>query len=83
MRAVDIGGGSVSDTADHSLANIPLRWMVRQILLAQCGIMFSSQALETLDISAAVFPPVSSCCASEKELQQVRRLPLLAQLRDR
>ncbi|EIN07594.1 hypothetical protein PUNSTDRAFT_103627 [Punctularia strigosozonata HHB-11173 SS5] len=66
----DVGGGSVPDTADHSLANITLRWMVRQVLLAQCGVLFDSAALDFLDISDAVFPPVSSSKASEKELQQ-------------
>ncbi|KAI0042994.1 hypothetical protein FA95DRAFT_1460743, partial [Auriscalpium vulgare] len=35
----DVGGGSVPDTAPHALANIPLRWMVQEIVRARCGIV--------------------------------------------
>ncbi|KAI0269948.1 hypothetical protein BC834DRAFT_578837 [Gloeopeniophorella convolvens] len=50
----DVGGGSVPDRADHSLANIPLRWMVREIMLAQCGILFDSAALHRWKIPPMV-----------------------------
>jgi len=36
----DIGGGSVPDTATHSLANITLRWMVKEVEQSKCGILF-------------------------------------------
>ncbi|THH16718.1 hypothetical protein EW146_g3969 [Bondarzewia mesenterica] len=41
----DIGGGAVSDSTENALANIPLRWMVREVMLAQCGIVFGDTAL--------------------------------------
>ncbi|KAI0319543.1 hypothetical protein OF83DRAFT_1170095, partial [Amylostereum chailletii] len=36
----DVGGGSVSNETRHSLARIPLRWMIRQCFLAGTGIQF-------------------------------------------
>ena len=42
----DIGGGSVSNKTRHSLARIPLRWMVRECFKADTGIMFNSSALQ-------------------------------------
>ncbi|KAA1467854.1 hypothetical protein DENSPDRAFT_833006 [Dentipellis sp. KUC8613] len=36
----DVGGGSVSNGTRHSLARIPLRWMIRQCFLAETGIQF-------------------------------------------
>ncbi|KAG8754368.1 hypothetical protein FRC12_011207 [Ceratobasidium sp. 428] len=46
----DVGGGEELNTAKYSLSNIPLRWMVRQIILAQCGIQFNQNALKEMDI---------------------------------
>jgi len=46
----DIGGGSTPDSADCSLANIPLRWMVREVMKAQCGIVFDETAFSRLKI---------------------------------
>ncbi|KAJ7601159.1 hypothetical protein C8J56DRAFT_1038764 [Mycena floridula] len=36
----DVGGGSVPDTTSQNLANIPLRWMVREIIASECGVLF-------------------------------------------
>ncbi|KAG6919254.1 hypothetical protein DXG01_008050 [Tephrocybe rancida] len=52
----DVGGGSVADKEPHSLANISLRWMVRQVQQARCGIIFDEQALERAGIPVMVFP---------------------------
>jgi len=41
----DIGGGSVTNGVDRSLADITLRWMVRQIMVSTCGVMFLPDAL--------------------------------------
>ncbi|KAG9103514.1 hypothetical protein FRC06_010195 [Ceratobasidium sp. 370] len=46
----DVGGGEELNTAKHSLSNISLRWMVRQIILSQCGIQFNQNALKEMDI---------------------------------
>ncbi|KAK1221590.1 hypothetical protein PQX77_015603 [Marasmius sp. AFHP31] len=52
----DIGGGAVTNDTPESLANITLRWMVRQVMESQCGISFRSEALAKLSI----VPPVAS-----------------------
>ena len=44
-RTSDVGGGAVPDTQVHDLANIPLRWMVREVMQAQCGVQFDEEAL--------------------------------------
>ena len=41
----DVGGSSVPDTQLHQLSNISLRWMVREVMKAQCGIQFDDHAL--------------------------------------
>ena len=46
----DVGGGAVEDTVRYSLAGISLRWMVKQIILSQCGIRFNDEALRRADI---------------------------------
>lgn len=53
--AVDIGGGAVTNTTTNALADITLRWMVRQVVQTQCGIAFDSEALERADIPNSVF----------------------------
>lgn len=46
----DVGGGEDRNDAEHSLSNISLRWMVRQIILTQCGIQFNNDALRDMKI---------------------------------
>ncbi|KAF9242615.1 hypothetical protein BU15DRAFT_43880 [Melanogaster broomeanus] len=41
----DVGGGNVQDDVKVSLAQIPLRWMVEQVIESQCGIHFDTEAL--------------------------------------
>ena len=50
-------GGTVADDCRYSLADIPLRWMVKQVVLSQCGILFDHNALRKadIDISSIVF----------------------------
>lgn len=50
----DVGGGSVVNTAEYSLADIPLYWMVREVVRSQCGIKFDEDALQRLQIPASV-----------------------------
>ncbi|QRW27126.1 choline transport protein [Rhizoctonia solani] len=46
----DVGGGEERNDAEYSLSNISLRWMVRQIILSQCGIQFNNDALREMKI---------------------------------
>jgi len=54
----DVGGGSVPNDTLHSLENITLRWMVREIIASGCGIRFDDAALARNYISPMV-PPVA------------------------
>ena len=56
---VDIGGGSVVNGTRHSLARIPLRWMIRQCFLANTGIMFHKDTFFKIGLDPnTVFPKV-------------------------
>ncbi|EAU86139.2 hypothetical protein CC1G_03350 [Coprinopsis cinerea okayama7 len=46
----DVGGGNTLNTSTHSVANIPLRWMVREVMKSSCGIRFSEEALSRLSL---------------------------------
>jgi hypothetical protein len=61
-----VGGGIDPDTTKHSLAQITLRWMIRQICSAQCGIIFDEDALSRHDIDLPP-PPMKSSEASPVE----------------
>ena len=54
----DVGGGAVKDTVQYSLGEISLRWMVKQVILSQCGIRFDAEALGSagIDVSTIVLP---------------------------
>lgn len=41
----DIGGGAVSNDERHKLAQIPLRWMIRQAFECDTGIIFKTKVL--------------------------------------
>lgn len=51
----DIGGSAVPDTEKLALADVTLRWMVKQVVRAQCGIIFDSDALHAANIPDSVF----------------------------
>ncbi|KAH9936398.1 uncharacterized protein B0H18DRAFT_1082009 [Fomitopsis serialis] len=68
----DIGGSAVPDTEKLSLADITLRWMVKQIVRAQCGIVFDTDALHDANIPDSIFtgpdfPPLHD---------ELKRMPL-------
>ncbi|THH13472.1 hypothetical protein EW146_g6748 [Bondarzewia mesenterica] len=42
----DVGGGSVETDERHSLARIPLRWMIRECFRTNTGIIFDANMLE-------------------------------------
>ncbi|KAI0312982.1 hypothetical protein OF83DRAFT_1086639 [Amylostereum chailletii] len=53
----DIGGGAVSHKERHSLARIPLRWMIRQCFQAKTGILFRKEALEGVGLKPKQLHP--------------------------
>ncbi|CUA73229.1 putative protein YEL023C [Saccharomyces cerevisiae S288c] [Rhizoctonia solani] len=53
----DVGGGSVPNDTPHSLARIPLRWMIRECFLNQTGILFHSAELDEIGLSPASLWP--------------------------
>jgi hypothetical protein len=60
----DIGGGSALNADPNSLANIPLRWMVQEIVRANCGILFDYDVFEKWGIPITIgkedsHPPTS------------------------
>lgn len=61
----DVGGGNVPNTQPRALSNIPLRWMVRQVMACGCGIRFDEAALERLKIP--LHDPLSAIPASPTE----------------
>jgi hypothetical protein len=50
----DVGGGVADDLDEFALSNITLRWMVREVIQAQCGIVFDSTALGRAHIPLTV-----------------------------
>ncbi|KAG1742356.1 uncharacterized protein EDB91DRAFT_1336135 [Suillus paluster] len=52
----DIGGGNVGNSVKVSLAQTTLRWMVEQVLLSQCGIVFDEAALERVGMPLSSLP---------------------------
>ncbi|TFK26834.1 hypothetical protein FA15DRAFT_692857 [Coprinopsis marcescibilis] len=53
----DVGGGSVSNKTRHSLARIPLRWMVRECFKAKTGIRFISERLYEIGLDPTTLYP--------------------------
>ncbi|KAJ7133376.1 hypothetical protein C8R44DRAFT_23113 [Mycena epipterygia] len=53
----DVGGGSVQNDTRHSLARIPLRWMIRECFKADTGIIFDAQRLQELGLDPATLYP--------------------------
>lgn len=43
-------GGAIADDHRYSLSDISLRWMVKQVILSQCGVLFDQAALRRADI---------------------------------
>ncbi|KAI0319544.1 hypothetical protein OF83DRAFT_772062 [Amylostereum chailletii] len=54
----DVGGGSVPNGTRHSLARIPLRWMIRQCFLAGTGILFHRDAFAEIGLDHSRLCPV-------------------------
>ncbi|RPD64672.1 hypothetical protein L226DRAFT_528953 [Lentinus tigrinus ALCF2SS1-7] len=53
----DVGGGSVLDSEKHSLARIPLRWMIRECFRTNTGIRFHSELLKDIGLDPDTLYP--------------------------
>ena len=53
----DVGGGAIKDRIHHSLGDISLRWMVKQVVRSGCGIIFDPNALKRADIEISWIGP--------------------------
>ncbi|KAF8993795.1 hypothetical protein BDQ17DRAFT_1431501 [Cyathus striatus] len=53
----DVGGGSVENETPHSLARIPLRWMIRECFKTNTGIMFYSEGLQRVGLDPGSLYP--------------------------
>ncbi|KAF8169605.1 hypothetical protein K438DRAFT_1909489 [Mycena galopus ATCC 62051] len=51
------GGGSVANETPHSLARIPLRWMIRECFKANTGIIFEAQRLQEFGLDLVTLHP--------------------------
>lgn len=50
ILSIDVGGGSVPNGTRHSLARIPLRWMIRECFKTKSGIKFDSEKLRHIGL---------------------------------
>ncbi|THH11156.1 hypothetical protein EW145_g852 [Phellinidium pouzarii] len=46
----DVGGGADASMVTASLADIPLRWMIREVIASQCGIQFDTAAMQRFHV---------------------------------
>ena len=65
--ALDVGGGSVPNTETRNLANISLRWMVREIVASGCDIKFDPAALERAKIELVVEPNINQILMNDTD----------------
>jgi hypothetical protein len=53
----DVGGGSEKDSKESALSNISLRWMVREVVKANCGVRFDPTAIGQWNIPSEEIRP--------------------------
>lgn len=56
----DVGGGAVLNEERHRLANIPLRWMIRQCFECDTGIIFKTKVLAEMGLDVHTLWPTYS-----------------------
>lgn len=57
MFISDVGGGAEKNTAVGTLSDIPLRWMVREVVASQCGIQFDEAVMAKLNVHVSLPAP--------------------------
>ena len=50
FASTDVGGGSVANDTAHTLARIPLRWMIRECFKTDTGIRFHAELLRRIGL---------------------------------
>jgi hypothetical protein len=55
---LDVGGGSVKNQTPHSLARIPLRWMIRECFETNTGILFEADKLRDFGLNPSSLWPI-------------------------
>lgn len=73
----DVGGGAVEDAVRYSLADISLRWMVKEVVLSQCGIRFDDEALRRADVDVSTIMLVSPTQPNVEIISEVEAGPVL------
>ncbi|PIL31280.1 hypothetical protein GSI_05978 [Ganoderma sinense ZZ0214-1] len=72
----DVGGGSVLDTEKHSLARIPLRWMIREVFRTGTGIRFHAELLKEIGLDpASLWPHPKPACEFGPGLGHAPQIP--------
>ncbi|KAJ7080747.1 hypothetical protein B0H15DRAFT_996815, partial [Mycena belliarum] len=71
----DVGGGSVPNDTRHSLARIPLRWMIRECFKADTGIIFDAQRLRELGLDHTTLHPVVLERSPLRDIKSARIAP--------
>ena len=72
----DVGGGSVLDTEKHSLARIPLRWMIREVFRTGTGIRFHAELLKDIGLDpASLWPHPKPACEFGPGLAHAPQIP--------
>ncbi|TFK71280.1 hypothetical protein BDN72DRAFT_469478 [Pluteus cervinus] len=65
----DVGGGNLQNSFQRNVANISLRWMARQVMAAQAGILFDEEALRREEIPSVSEPRPSFLQCGDEELR--------------
>lgn len=52
-----MGGGQKIDEEKHTLSNVSLRWMIREIVRADCAVLFDPTAFKRWHIPISVLKP--------------------------
>lgn len=76
----DIGGGNVKNSVKVSLAQVTLRWMVEQVILSNCGIVFDEKALERVGMPLSSFPISKTPPATEDPADKSHPIPDIPRL---
>jgi len=80
----DVGGGSVKNGTRHALANIPLRWMVRECFKTNSGILFNSKALREIGMDPShIYPEVRPRPAALEPVEISYQIPSRSSLHKR
>lgn len=67
----DVGGGSVPDDTKYSLGDVSLAWMLREIMMSQCGILFNQERLMEQGFRISAFADQSNSTGDSNAVQPI------------